>query len=61
MNDNDWGCWYIEEVFIYFGILLVYFFFLLGSGGIGQGYFLLEVIDLVDEEGDLVGDKVLRC
>lgn len=32
-----------------------------GSGGIGYGYFLLEAIDPVDEEGDLAGDRVLRC
>lgn len=29
-----------------------------GSGGIGYGYFLLEAIDPVDEEGDLAGDRV---
>lgn len=31
-----------------------------GRGGIGYGYFLLEAMDPVDEEGDLAGDKVLR-
>lgn len=36
------------------------FFSSSGSGGIGYGYFLLEAIDPVDEEGDLAGDRVLR-
>lgn len=34
------------------------FFSSSGSGGIGYGYFLLEAIDPVDEEGDLAGDRV---
>lgn len=41
MNDNDWGCWYIEEVFIYFGILLVYFFFFVGKWGYWVGVFFV--------------------
>jgi len=36
------------------------FFSSSGSGGIGYGYFLLEAIDPVDEEGDLAGDRVLK-
>lgn len=37
---------------------LLAFFSSSGSGGIGYGYFLLEAIDPVEEDGDFAGDRV---
>lgn len=41
-------------------LCLLAFFSSSGSGGIGYGYFLLEAIDPVDEDGDFAGDSVLK-
>lgn len=40
-------------------LCLLGFFSSSGSGGSGYGYFLLEAMDPVDEDGDLAGDSVL--
>lgn len=41
-------------------LCLLGFFSSSGSGGIGYGYFLLEAMEPVDDDGDLAGDNVLK-